>query len=401
MSNNSSAELHGIIAEYHTVEEILAAAETVREAGYTRWDCHTPMPVHGLDRAMGVRETRLPWVVLIAGLTGGGLGVLMQWWMNAIDYNYRISGKPDWSLPANIPVAFETTVLFAAFAAFFAMWIANGLPRWFNPLSRNARFARATDDRFFVAIQASDPMFDQDATAAMLSSSGAHAVETVEEPDETSRPPAVFRGAVWSLVSLAMLPLFLVAMARYNTSDKPRVHLVPDMDFAKRIKAQAVSDLFADGRGTRPPVAGTFALEDMEAVGADPAYYTGKLGDSFVTDFPLEVTPELMQRGQERFGIYCAVCHGDDGRGKGMVAQRAAVLSPATWVAPTDLHTQPVVDLASGQLFDSISNGVRNMPGYSSQISYQDRWAIVLYTRALQRSQAASAQDIPEGVNLR
>ena len=110
---------------------------------------------------------------------------------------------------------------------------------------------------------------------------------------------------------------------------------------------------------------------------------------------------ELIERGRERFNIYCGVCHGADVSGKGMVAQRAVLRSPKTWVAPTDLHSQAVVDQPVGRLFDSISNGVRNMPGYAAQISYQDRWAIVLYVRALQRSQAASASDIPEGVNLR
>lgn len=396
-----SNETHGILAEFHTVDEIIAAAKVVRDAGYTKWDCHTPMPVHGLDQAMGVRDTRLPWIVLAAGLTGGGLGILMQWWMNAVDYPYVISGKPDWSLPANIPVAFEMTVLFAAFTAFFSMWILNGLPRWFNPFSRVERFARATDDRFFVAIRADDPMFDPDQTAAMLQQAGAHAVETVAEPDESKTPPVAVRGTLWSVGALSLLPLFLVAMARYSTTDQPRIHLVPDMDVHRALKTQGVTDLFADGRTMRPQVNGTFALEDQEMVGENPAFYTGKQGDAFVTKVPVAVTPELVKRGQQRFNIYCSVCHGANGSGKGMVAQRAVLRSPKTWVAPTDLHSQAVVDQPDGQIFDSISNGVRNMPGYAAQIPYQDRWAIVLYVRALQRSQAASASDIPEGVNLR
>ena len=125
-TSNTNGELYGVMAEFDDVTTLCNAADKVRDAGYTKWDCHTPFPVHGLDDLMGIKFTKLPWVVLIMGLTGCSLAVLMQWWMNAVDYPYDISGKPQWSLPANIPVIFEMTVLFSAFTAFFGMWIANG-----------------------------------------------------------------------------------------------------------------------------------------------------------------------------------------------------------------------------------------------------------------------------------
>jgi hypothetical protein len=174
-----SAELYGLLAEFEAVPDLMAAAEKVRDAGYTRWDTHTPFPVHGLSDAMGLRATRLPYVVLGGGLTGGALGLLMQWWMNAIDYPLIISGKPLFSLPANIPVMFELTVLFAAAGAFLGMLVLNGLPALYHPLLTNDRFRRATADRFFISIETDDPRFDPVATALFLRSLGGSAVEEV------------------------------------------------------------------------------------------------------------------------------------------------------------------------------------------------------------------------------
>jgi hypothetical protein len=104
-------ELVGVLGEFNDVDSVARAARTVRRAGFTRWDVHSPFPIHGIDYAMGIRPTRLPWIVLGAGLTGLSGGILLQWWTNAFDYPFFISGKPVWSLPANIPVIFELTIL--------------------------------------------------------------------------------------------------------------------------------------------------------------------------------------------------------------------------------------------------------------------------------------------------
>ena len=110
----AAQKLHGLVAEFDNVDDLLEACEQIRDQGYTRWDSHTPFPVHGVDQAMGIRSTVLPWIVLVAGVIGLLTGLLMQWWTNAIDYPLVISGKPFFSLPANIPVIFELTVLFSA-----------------------------------------------------------------------------------------------------------------------------------------------------------------------------------------------------------------------------------------------------------------------------------------------
>jgi len=181
MAAASETRLWGLLAEFRSLHQILSAAETVRDAGYARWDVHTPFPVHGMDRAMGIRPTRLPWLVLGAGLTGCFGGLLLQWWTNAFDYRLIISGKPFWSLPANIPVAFELTILLAALTAFFGMLILNGLPQWHHPLFRKDRFRRATNDGFFISIDATDPQFDVERTEALLREAGGVNIEWVED----------------------------------------------------------------------------------------------------------------------------------------------------------------------------------------------------------------------------
>lgn len=172
--------LYGVLAEFPGPEALLAACEKVRDSGFRRWDAHAPFPVHGLNDAMGIDSTKLGWLVFGGGIAGAVGGVLLQWWTNAFDYPFLISGKPLWSLPANVPVAFELTILLAAITAFVGMLALNGLPRFHHPLLKSERFRRATADRFFISIEAADPLFDLEATETFLKSIGGAYVERVE-----------------------------------------------------------------------------------------------------------------------------------------------------------------------------------------------------------------------------
>jgi hypothetical protein len=171
----------GLLAEFEDVGSLMHAAEKVRDAGYKRWDCHSPFPIHGLDRAMGLRDTRLPWVVLLGGFVGAGAGVGLQWWTNAVNYPFLISGKPFFSLPANIPVVFELTVLISSVAAFLCMFLFNGLPRFYHPTFNSERFRRVTDDRFFIVVESRDPRFEAERTERLLRELGSRHVEWLEE----------------------------------------------------------------------------------------------------------------------------------------------------------------------------------------------------------------------------
>jgi Protein of unknown function (DUF3341) len=181
IERRAEPKLWGLLAEFATPEDLVSAAARVRDAGYTKWDAHTPFPVHGLDGAMGIRPTRLPFLVLAAGITGTSCGLLMQWWMNAVDYPLIISGKPFNSLPADIPVTFELTVLLASLTAFIGMLVANALPRFHHPLFSSDRFRRATTDAFFLAIEAGDPRFVLADTERLLSGERATRVSRIED----------------------------------------------------------------------------------------------------------------------------------------------------------------------------------------------------------------------------
>ncbi|MEP0814685.1 MAG: DUF3341 domain-containing protein [bacterium] len=163
-------KLLGLLAEFKTPQELLEGAEKVRDAGYKHWDAHTPFPVHGLNDAMGLRGTPLPYFVFMIGLSGCIIGLLLQWWTNAFDYPFVISGKPLWSIPANIPVVFELTVLFSAIGAFFGMLAFNGLPKYYHSIFNSKVAKRATTDRFYIAIDARDPKFDAEETRKLLES---------------------------------------------------------------------------------------------------------------------------------------------------------------------------------------------------------------------------------------
>lgn len=388
-------EIHGIMAEFETVDGIMHAAEQCRDRGFKHWDCHTPFPVHGLDDSMGVKPTILPWIVLGGGLTGLVAGMVMQWWMNAVDYPYVISGKPDWSIPANIPVAFETTVLFSAFATLFGMFILNKLPQWYNPLFRKERFARATSDRFFVVIEAKDAQFDSKGTAEFLTAAGASSVEVVEVPDEPTSPPFGFKAVAAIVTALVLLPPAMIAASRTSTTTETRFHLVPNMDFQEKFKAQTAPlglenhPLFASGTSTLEPLEGTIAQGDLEQADPTNAFYSGLKNGEPVKEFPKAVVIDdaALENGREQYNIYCGTCHGDSGRGDGMVARRAASIGQ-TWMI-TNLLDERIVEQTPGKVFETITHGINTMPGYAAQVSAADRWDIILYIKALQKAQAA------------
>ncbi len=182
----------GIMAEFDTPAKIMQAAKHVHAAGYRHWDCHTPFPVHGLDKVMGIKPTILPVMVFFAGLTGCTLGLILQWFTNASTfdmwlivfvrgYDFLISGKPMMSGPAWIPVIFESTILFAAVSTVALMLLMNGLPRLYHPTLKNRKFLRASEDRFFVVIEVRDPQFSQDQTEAMLKELDPISIEMLED----------------------------------------------------------------------------------------------------------------------------------------------------------------------------------------------------------------------------
>jgi len=176
----TNSNLYGAVGSFEDGPELVEAARAVRELGYTKLDAFTPFPVHGIDEAMGIPRSKLGWIVLCAGFLGAASALSLIWWTGTVSYPLVIGGKPLFALEFSIPVTFELTVLFSAFAAVFGMFALNGLPRLYHPVFNYTKFAGATDDKFLLAIEATDPKFDAEQSARLLATLGAHSVQLVE-----------------------------------------------------------------------------------------------------------------------------------------------------------------------------------------------------------------------------
>lgn len=420
MSDTNKEDIHGVVAYYDDVDGIMAASRKVRDAGFKRWDAYTPFPVHGIDDAMGTKPTILPWIVLGMGLTGLCVGLLLQWYTNAWDYKFLISGKPDWSLPANIPVTFELVILFSAYTAFFGMLALNKLPHLSNPLHKLPRFKRITDDRFAICIEAKDKNFDLERVRKLLGGGAEHVEDC---PIDTSRKglPLWMHGVAAIATFMTFIPLSLAFKGRFATSEKPRYHVWGDMDWQRKAKTQTAWAAFPDERAMRTPVEGTVAFGELKddyefhygvaqntAVPERAVYdaatmgvVDGKAAYQWLSGFPTAVVinDEFLERGRKRYGIYCAPCHGVQGNGLGQVAMRAIAIDAKKdgWVDPKNLSDDTAKAYSNGELLHIVSNGVSSMRGYSAQVTPMDRWAIVAYVRAIQASQGLPS--LPAGVD--
>ncbi len=187
---------------------------------------------------------------------------------------------------------------------------------------------------------------------------------------------------------MALLGAMALLGCRGGISDKPPIHIIPDMDWQPKYVAQqefADKSIFADGRAARPLVEDTVPVGHLDE---DDAYYRGKTGEAFVAVAPIEVNQKVLERGQARFNIYCSPCHDKSGGGRGIVVQRGYPLPP-------DLTGDLVRGYPDGHIFNVISKGIRNMPAYGHQIPPEDRWAIVSWVRVLGRSQHTKVEDVP------
>lgn len=192
-------------------------------------------------------------------------------------------------------------------------------------------------------------------------------------------------------ILLAALVGLTLTGCRGSLSSEPPIHPNLNMDYQERFDPQEVNPFFADGRADRLPVAGTIARGFLRE---DSRFYRGRTAEgTYVTDSPVALSRELLERGRERYNIYCAVCHGRAGDGQGIIMTGQYGYTPAP-----SFHEERLLAETDGYLYDVVANGVRNMPGYAAQIAVADRWAIVAYVRALQRSQTATRDDLPADV---
>jgi hypothetical protein len=169
------------MAEFATADELLTAARRTREAGYQKVDAYSPFPIHGMDEALQLPKSPVPLMVLLGALLGTSLGFGLEYWVSVIEYPLMVGGKPFFSWPAFIPVAYETTILLGGLTAAIGMLAINGLPMPYHPVFNVERFSQAMIDRFFLCIEATDPRFDREEARKFLEGLHPHQVSDVEE----------------------------------------------------------------------------------------------------------------------------------------------------------------------------------------------------------------------------
>lgn len=214
--------------------------------------------------------------------------------------------------------------------------------------------------------------------------------------------PRLIVFSVMILLMLALIPPVVAARTRASTSEKRPIHIIQDMDIQARFETQTLNPLFADQRSMRPEVVGTVARGETLL---DTHLENGVVDGDWAVTMPsaIELDIDFLERGQGRFNIYCAPCHGWNGMGNGPINARATALMDyadgppdgTSWVQARNLHDPGWSEQPIGQIYNTITNGKNSMAGYGSQVSRKDRWAIAVYVKALQRSQNANLQDVP------
>ena len=172
---------HGYLCEVNNPKELIELSKKVKNIGYTDFDTYSPFPVHGIDKAMGIKPSIIPWLALTGCIIGLTIALILQIWTSGIDYKVALSGKPFIALPAFVPVTFELSILFTAFFTVFGMFGLNKLPTWHQPIFNNDSIKRATCSGFFLSISANDKNFDEEKTLQFLKKSGANNIERIEE----------------------------------------------------------------------------------------------------------------------------------------------------------------------------------------------------------------------------
>ena len=379
--DSRSGSLFAVTSLYDTPDEIIHAAKEVADLGFKDYDVYTPYPVHGLDDAMKLKESQVGKVSFTFGLIGTISALSMIGWMSGIDYQNIIGGKPFFNLPASIPITFELTILFCGIMTVFGMLLLfNKLPQISNPLQDTNFMKRVASDKFGIAIEATDPLFNESQVKDLFAKLHGKDIGIVNYPEDllVKETPIFDKKFLGTLVLTAII----VSGGTYLMLNQLTFILPFNwMHWQFRVNPQTTSTFYSDGRSMREPVEGTVARGFM------PYQYKG-LPDSVikVLSNPLPTSQKVLDQGQYRFNTYCSPCHGYYGKGDSRLHGQ--------FPAPPSLHSDKVRNWPDGNIYNVITNGQNIMPSYAKQIPREDRWAIVHYIRALQRSGNATEEDL-------
>ncbi|MFA6598242.1 MAG: quinol:electron acceptor oxidoreductase subunit ActD [Ignavibacteriaceae bacterium] len=375
----SERKLFGLTALFQTPDEIIHAAAKVHEAGYKKYDVHTPYPVHGMDAAMKLKPSNLGFVTLIFGLFGAAFALLFMYWAMSKDYPMIIGGKPFFALPAFIPITFEVTVLLATLATVIGMLTFYfKFPNNSQPLHDTPYMKAVSSDKYGVCIEANDELFDPEKVRNLFKELNGQNISEVYFPIvETFK---IFEPKYLTLLVVVAL---LTSATTYLTLNK-LLYITPFTWLMQqdRVNVQSRSTFYADGFGMRNPVEGTVAR------GFIPYEYKGLAAPVVPLSNPLMPSSEVLKLGKKRFLTFCSPCHGNYGDGDSRLRGQ--------FPNPPSLHSEKVRGWQDGNIYHVITNGQNIMPSYASQLSRDERWAIIHYIRALQKAKNASPSEIIE-----
>ncbi|MEG8947273.1 quinol:electron acceptor oxidoreductase subunit ActD [Rosettibacter firmus] len=373
--------LYGYAAIFDTPDEIIKAAEEVRNEGYKKFDVHSPYPIHGMPKAMNLPPSKLGYAALIFGLTGAITALLITFWISAVDYPLIIGGKPFFSFPAYVPVIFEVTVLSASIATVVTMlFIIFKFPNNSHPLNDTEYMKKVSSDKYGIVIQANDDIFDDSKVVRLFEKLGSKEIIPIYfDNNEINK-------SIQLLEPKFLLFLVLVSAVTsgltYFTLNK-LLYMPPFswMMEQSKLNPQHTSNIFKDRFGMRTPVEGTVARGHMPFMFKDKPEEAGK----YLVN-PLPVSKSVLQLGQKKYDIYCSPCHGYYGEGDSRLRGQ--------FPNPPSLHTEKLKTWSDGRFFYVITEGQNIMPSYSTQLTADERWAIVHYIRVLQRSLNARETDL-------
>jgi len=371
-------ETFAVLGLFDSADALMEAVPKVRALNLGRLEAYTPYPVHGLDRALDQRRSPLAGMVMIMGILGALTALLFQYWISAVDYPIVTGGKAPSSWQAFVPIMFEVMVLFATFTAGLGMLLLlNRLPYFGHPVLQAKAIRGITRDRFALSVEAEET-FDPAAARAALEAAGARDIELLPAPARGPWLTADFIQKSLAGIAVACLVSGLVMFAAVKL-----VPILPPMSHMSdqpRLDPQAESAFFKDGRGMRPPVAGTVARGFMP-----PGVASEDEAARLVN--PLPRTPAVLAHGQAEYRIRCAVCHGALGNG-------ISTLGAAYGAKPANLQAPNFLAYSDGRIYGAIVLGKNAMPSYAADLPEDARWAVVHYVRALQRAQNAKDEDL-------
>ena len=375
----SNKRIFSVLGLFDSAPLLVQAIPEVKAKVAARLEAYSPFPIHGIDKALGLRKSPIAGMVLIMGIIGAIAGIGLELWTSGVDYPQMTAGKPYSSWEAFIPISFELMVLFACFTAGLGMLLLlNRLPFFRHPMLQSKAMAHITRDKFALAVESSGDVLDVDAIASILKLAGAQSVEVIQATEPISPASPGFLLAVFLAIGISS------AAAGYGTYwaiklfpvSIPMVHMLNQ----PRLDPLRPSSFFKDGFGMRMPVPGTVAR------GSLPYSVTSEEAAIGLVN-PLPRTEHVLQQGRQAYRNYCSVCHGILGNG-------APTLTAAYSAKPASLVSQSIIDLPDGKIHHVIMAGKNAMPSYAADLNEDERWAAVHYVRVLQRALNAKDEDI-------